>query len=154
MRWAMRIFGAANIFVSLFGLYFFAWLIQIHLGKWRGNPTHQDWGVFFAISAVSTLLVLCVAYLGVRLILGDLKAIWQIGCVFLMEIVFFYVDVCVTWLGMPDSKAVISVSFWGIAMTPVDSQVALGYAPAGLVVAIILFLIQRRRAKLNRVFAH
>jgi hypothetical protein len=118
MRWAMRIFGAASILVSLFGLYFFAWLIQIHLGKWRGNPTHQDWGVFFAISAVSTLLVLCVTYLGVRLILGDLKAIWQIGCVFLMEIVFFYVDVCVTWLGMPDSKAVISVSFWGIAMTP------------------------------------
>ena len=71
MRWAMRILGGLNVVVCFFSLLYFAWGIQIHLGNWPGNPNYEEWAVFLVISAVSTFLVLYLAYLGLRLIGGD-----------------------------------------------------------------------------------
>ena len=96
MRWAMRIFGGSNVVASLFGLYYFAWGIQIHLGKWPGNPNRQEWIVFLAISALSTSLVLYLAYLGVRLINRDFKVLRQVCFVFVSEIAICFVDFIVT----------------------------------------------------------
>jgi hypothetical protein len=145
MRWAMRVFGTLNIVASLLSLYYFAGMIQMHLGRWPGNPTARDWIVFYAIGSVSTLMIVCVAYLGVRLIRCNPYATWQTGLLFLIEIVWEWTNVYVTWLKVPASKSMIAVAFWGIADSATGAQVLSGYAVLGLVAALVLSVIQRHR---------
>lgn len=143
MRWAMRIFGALNIIASIFGLRYFAWGIEIHLGKWPGNPTRYEWVVFLAISAISTFLVLYLAYLGVRLIKPDYKALRQVGFVFASEIAVCFVSFLFTWVVTPIPVPNV-IWFWGIAVFPLEPQVYSGYAFIGLFAAIALILAGRR----------
>jgi len=144
VRWAMRIFGGSNVVASLFGLYYFAWGIQIHLGKWPGNPNRQEWIVFLAISALSTSLVLYLAYLGVRLINRDFKVLRQVCFVFVSEIAICFVDFIVTWMVHPTSIRKGVEWFWGIALFPFEPQVYFGYAFIGLTAAIVLMFVGRR----------
>jgi hypothetical protein len=144
MRWAMRIFGGSNVVASLFGLCYFAWGIQIHLGKWPGNPNRQEWIVFLAISALSTSLVLYLAYLGVRLIKRDFKVLRQVCFVFVSEIAICFVDFIVTWMVHPTSIRKDVEWFWGIALFPVQPQVYFGYAFIGLTAAIVWMFVGRR----------
>jgi hypothetical protein len=145
MRWVMRVFGTLNIVACLLSLYYFAAMIQMHSGRWPGNPTPRDWIVFYAIGSMSTLMVVCGAYLGVRLIRGNPHAIWQTGLLFLIEIVWEWMDVYATWLNVPVSKSTIAVAFWGIADSATEAQVLSGYAILGLVAALVLFMIQWHR---------
>ena len=145
MRRAMRIFGALNIVASLLSLYYFYDMIQMHLGRWPGNPTHQDWIAFYAIGSMSTLMVLCVACLGVMLIRGYPHATWQAALLFLIEILWEWTDVYTTWLNVPDSKRTIAVAFWGIADSATEAQVLSGYAVLGLVAALVLLMVQQHR---------
>ena len=138
MRWAMRIFGALNIIASLLSLYYLYWMIRMHLGRWPGNPTLRDWMVFDAIATVSTLMVVAVAYLGVRLIRGNPHAIWQIGIAFFAEIAYEWADIYFTWVVTPFSKQIIAVGFWGIAGSACETQVLSGYAVFGLAAALVL----------------
>lgn len=146
MRWAMRVFGTLNVVASLLSLCYFAGMIQMHLGRWPGNPTHRDWIAFYAIGSVSTLKVVCGAYLGVGLIRGNPHATWQTGLLFLIEIVWECTDVYTTWLNAPASKRTIAVAFWGIADSATEAQVLSGYAVLGLIAALVLSLIQQHRS--------
>ena len=145
MRWAMRIFGALNIVASLLSLYYFAGMIQLHLGKWPGHPSRHDWIVFYAIAAVSTLIVVGIAFLGAMLIRGNPNAVWLTALLFFTEIAFECAFTITTWLGEPVSRATIAVGFWGIADSPTEAQALSGYSVLGLVAAIVLFLVQRHR---------
>jgi hypothetical protein len=145
MRWAMRVFGTLNIVASLLSLCYFAGMIQMHLGRWPGNLTSRDWIVFYAIGSASTSMVVCGAYLGVRLIRGNPNATWQTGVLFLMEILWEWTDVYTTWLNVPASKRTIAVAFWGIADSAIEAQVLSGYAVLGLVAALVLSAIQQHR---------
>ena len=144
MRWAMRIFGGLNIIASIFSLCYFAWGIQVHLGKWPGDPNRQEWIVFLAISALSTFLVLYLAYLGVRLIIRDFKALRLVSLVFVLEIAICFMDFVVAWISNPTWIRKDIVWFWGIAIFPLQSQVFLGYAFIGLTAAIVLMIVERR----------
>ena len=143
MRWAMRIYSALNIIASIFSLCYFAWGIEIHLGKWPGNPTRYEWAVFLAISALSTSLVLYLGYLGVRLIMRDFKALKMVSLVFVSEIAICFVDFVVTWIATPIPTPKV-ILFWGIAVFPLEAQVYTGYAFIGLAAAIVLMLVGRR----------
>lgn len=145
MRWAMRIFGALNIVASLLSLYYLFGMIQMHMGKWPGNPTHQEWIGFYAIGSLSTLMVLGVACLGVMLIRGYPHATWQSGILFFIEILWEWTDVYATWLNVPSSKRTIAVAFWGIADSATEAQVLSGYAILGLIAALALSMIQQHR---------
>lgn len=92
MRWALRILGSLNIIASVLSLSYFAWLIEIHLGHWPGDPNRREWIVFLGISAVSVSLVVYLAYLGVRLIQRDLNALGLASLVFVLEIALCFVD--------------------------------------------------------------
>jgi hypothetical protein len=140
----MRFFGGLNIVASLFGLYYFAWGIQIHLGKWPGNPNRQEWIVFLAISALSTSLVLYLAYLGVRLIKLDFKVLRQVCFVLMSEIAICFVDFVVTWIVHPTSIRKDVEWFWGIAIFPIQPLVYSGFAFIGLTAAIVLIFVGRR----------
>ena len=145
MRWAIRIFGGLNILPGLLGMYYFAYLIEIHWRKWPGNPSAVDWAVFVALSSVTTFLVLYLGYLGVRLIRVDSAALRQVCLVFLLGIIYFFADVCVNWIIFPLWKSsTITVGFWGIAAGPLVPQIITGYPLIGFVAAIALILFQRR----------
>ena len=144
MRWVMRIFGGLNIGAGLFGLYYFAWLIEIHWHKWPGNPSISDWAVFVALSCFTTFLVVYLGYLGIRLIRVDFSALWQVCLVLVLEMVFLIADVWITWLILPSSMSKIAVGFWGIADGPITPQIVTGYPLIGLIAAVTLMLLQRR----------
>jgi hypothetical protein len=126
MRSAMPIFGGLNIIVSILSLYYFAWGIEIHLGKWPGDPIRQEWTVFLAVSVLSTSLVLYLAYLGIRLIKRDFKALKLVTLVFVSEITVCYVDFAVTWIATPTSIRKVSC---GSGKSP-HSPYNLRYIPA------------------------
>ena len=145
MSWALRIFGGLNILPGIAGMYYFAVMIEMHWGKWPGNPTPLDWAIFVALSSASALLILYLGYLGVRLLVRpDAAALRQVCLVFVLEIGYFWADTFVTWNLMPLSRVHISVGFWGIAMDPLAPQVIIGYPVIGLIVAISLIFLQRR----------
>jgi succinate dehydrogenase hydrophobic anchor subunit len=144
MRWAMRILGGLNIVSSLFGLYYFAWGIEIHLGKWPGNPTRWEWNVFLAISALSTFLVLYLAYLGVRLIKLDYSALGHVRLAFELEISICLLDFFLTWIATPSWIRGNVIWFWGIATFPLEPQVLSGYELIGLAATFVMILARRR----------
>lgn len=141
MRWALRILGALNILASILSLSYFAWLIEIHLGHWPGDPDRREWIVFLALSAVSVSLVVYQAYLGVRLIKRDMNALGLASLVFVLEIALCFV---VTWIQPHAGTRSNIVWFWGIAMSPLQFQVFCGYALVGLIAAVVLILIGRK----------
>jgi hypothetical protein len=142
MRWAMRIFGVLNICASVFSLWYFGWIIDIHLGNWPGNPTRYDWAVFLALSALSTFLTLYLAYLGVRLIKRDYKALLLVIVVFTSEIVVCLVSFLLTWIVAPISSKV--KWFLDMAVSPLEPQVWFGYAFIGLIAASAVIIVRRR----------
>lgn len=146
VRWAMRILGALNVVVSIICLCYFAWGIAIHLGKWPGDPTPKQWAVFFAISAFCMLLVLYLAYLGVRLIKQDGRALWPVSFVFTSEIIVCFVSFLVTWVVTPVPVPNV-IWFWGIAVSALEPQVYFGYAFMGLAASIGLIMAERRSSK-------
>ena len=154
MRWVLRIFGGLNILLGIYGMYYFAFMIEMHLGKWPGNPSHFDWAIFVALSSTSTFLVFYLGYLGVRLMIKrDVAILWQVCLVFILEIGYFFADTFVTWNLTPISRSHISVGFWGIAMDPLAPQVITGYPVIGLVVALALIFLQGRSAKVKQTAA-
>jgi succinate dehydrogenase hydrophobic anchor subunit len=144
MRCALRIFGVLNIVATLFGLYYFAWGIRIHLGRWPGNPDQKEWAAFLAISAISTTLVLYSAWLGVRLIKQDRNALKQVILVFAIEIALVIGCFFATWMMRPISIPEDVLWFWSIALFPLDPQVLFGYAFFGIFVSAVLILFGRR----------
>ncbi len=147
MRWTMRVFGTLNILLTVFSLYYFAWGIEIHLGRWPGNPNSLEWAVFFTLSSLSTSLVIYLAFLGVRLIRGDYKALWKVCCVFVSEIAICFVDFVISWIAKPTWIRKDVDWFWGIALFPLDPQVLFGYAFFGTGAAIVLILVARRSSR-------
>lgn len=144
MRWAMRIFGGLNILASLFSLLYLAWGVEIHLGKWPGNPTGGEWAVFLILCAVSTFLVLYLAYLGVRMFRGESGALKRAIPVFALEIAIVFADFIVTWLIQPKSIPDDILWFWSIAIFPLDPQVYFGYVFFGIVAAFVLLVAGRK----------
>ena len=136
MRAAMRALGFCNLLISFCSLYYFVWGIQVHLGRWPGNPNQQQWNVFYVISALSTAIVLYLAYLGVRLLRLETAALWQVACIFALETTAVLTDFVLTWIVTPVSLGRNVMSFWGIALFPLDSQVLYGYAPLGSCAAL------------------
>ena len=155
--WTMRIFGGINILAAMFGIYYFALMIDIHWGRWPGNPSHFDWAVFVALSLLSTFLVVYLAYLGVRLIRQDAAALRGVCLIAVLEIAYFFADTFVTWNLMPFSASKISgeisVAFWGIAEDPLAPQIVTGYPLIALVAAAILIIMQRRFANASQNFS-
>lgn len=154
MRWALRIFGGLNLLPGIVGIYYFATMLEMHWGRWPGNPSALEWAVFAALSSTSAFLVLYLGYLGVRLLIGQGAAVlWQVFLVFVLEIGYFFADTFVTWnLGMI-FRPHISVGFWGIAMYPLAPQVITGYPIIGLIVAVTLIFLHRRSAKMKQTAA-
>ena len=147
MRAAMRALGFCNLLTSFCSLYYFVWGIQIHLGRWPGNPDKQQWNVFYVISAVSTALVLYLAYLGVRLLRAEVAALWQVACVFALEIALVFGNFVLTWIATPISLGKNVMWFWGIALFSLDPQVFYGYAPLGLCAALWMAFAARNSAE-------
>jgi hypothetical protein len=144
MRWAMRILGGLNILACLLCLYYFFWQIEIHWGKWPGNPSGLEWAVFFVLVAVSTFLVLYLAYLGVRLIRGHYEALRRVCFVCIIDIVLVYGHTLATWNVMENPKPAIRIGLWGIAISPLEPEVLFGYVFVALASALILILIGRK----------
>ena len=142
----MRILGALNIVVSIICLCYFAWGVEIHLGKWPGDPSLKEWAVFFAICAFCTFLVLYLAYLGVRLIKQDRRALWPVSFVFTLEIIVCFVSFLVTWVVTPVPIPKV-IWFWGIAVSALEPQVYFGYAFIGLAASNALIIAGRRSSK-------
>lgn len=136
MRAAMRALGSCNLLTSSCGLYYFLDAIHSHLGRWPGNPNHQQWNVFYVIGALSTAMVIYLAYLGLRLLRLETAALWQVACLFALEIALVLANFVFTWIATPASIGKNLMWFWGIALFPLDSQVFYGYAPLGLCAAL------------------
>ncbi|HEY2472778.1 MAG TPA: hypothetical protein VGI45_33645 [Terracidiphilus sp.] len=147
MRAAMRALGFCNVLTSFCSLYYFVWGIQIHVGRWPGNPNQQQWNVFYAITALSTALVFYLAYLGVRLIRLETAALWQVATVFAVEIAVVLTDFVLTWIATPVSIGKDALWFWGIAIFALDPQVFYGYAPLGLCAALWMAVAAKRPAE-------
>ena len=128
-------------------MYYFAAMVEMHWGRWPGNPSPLDWAVFVALSSTSAFFVLYLGYLGARLLIKEDAAALRLVCVvFVLEIGYFWADTLVTWnLGMI-FRPHISVGLWGIAMDPLAPQVITGYPVIGLIVAISLIFLKRRFA--------
>ena len=146
MRAAMRALGFCNLLTSFCSLYYFVWGIQVHLGRWPGNPNQQQWNVFYAISGLSTALVLYLSFLGIRLLRLETAALWQIACVFAVEIAMVLTGFVLTWIATPVSIGKDAMWFWGIALFPLDSQVFYGYAPLGFCATVWMAFAARSSA--------
>ena len=146
MRAAMRVLGFCNLLTSSCGLYYFLGAIQVHLGRWPGNPNQQQWNVFYVISALSTAMVLYLAYLGLRLLRLETAALWQVACIFALEIALVLANFVFTRIATPASIGKNLMWFWGIALFPLDSQVFYGYAPLGFCAAVWMAFAARSSA--------
>jgi hypothetical protein len=140
----MRILGGLNIVFAFFGVFYSAYMVEIHWNKWPGQPTFSQWVVFGFLSFICMSMILYLAYLGIRLIRKDASALWQVCLVFVLEIIYFWADVIVCWMILPISMSTIAVGFWGIAESPLAPQVITGFPLIGIAVAGALMLVQKK----------
>ena len=145
--WTMRILGVLNIMYVAIGIWFSAIMVWAHWRNWPGNPSSLDWAVFVFLYAISPLMIASLAYLGMRLIRKDARAILQLGLLFVAEMVYFFVLTTVTWLILPMSLSKIAVGFWGLSQDPLAPQVVTGYPLLGLVLTLVLLLMRRKLPK-------
>ena len=146
--WTMRILGALNILFVTIGAYYSVVMIHLHWNRWPGNPSHYEWKIFVFLYAISVLMVLYLAYLGVRLIKKDAKALLKLSLLFLAEMLYFFVHTYSTWNVTPASMSMtVAVSFLGMALDPLAPQIVTGYPLIGLVIALVLSLIRQRSEK-------
>jgi hypothetical protein len=146
----MRILGGLNVLAALLGIWYAATMIQMHWGRWPGNPNHSQWAVFLGLSAISFFLIVYLAYLGVKLIRGDTKALWKVALILVVEMVYFFIQTTITWLILPESMSKIAVGFYGMAEDPIAPQIVTGYSLIGLIAAVTLWVIAQRRPSESR----
>jgi hypothetical protein len=148
--WAMRILGALNILFAATGVWFSAVMIRMHWNRWPGSPSRLDWAKFAGLHAITILMIAYLAFLGIRLIMRDAKALWPLSLLFVAEIAYFLVFVSVTWVIMPMSMSKIAVGFLGKTLDPIAPQLVTGYPFVGLIIALVILMVRRRseRARL------
>jgi hypothetical protein len=93
-------------------------------------------------------MVLYLAYLGIRLIRKDARALLQLCLLFTAEILYICVLVDVTWIRMPISMSNIAVGFWGMADAPLVPQLLTGYPLIGAVITLIMLIVRRKSPKM------
>ena len=145
--WMMRILGALNILYVAISAWYSVIMVHMHWNRWPGNPTSMNWAVFLFLYALSAVMIVYLAYLGIRLIRKDSKVLLQLCFLFVAEMVYFFVFVTVTWVILPMSMSKIAVGFWGMAQDPLAPQVITGYPLVGLVFALFMLLMRRRLPK-------
>ena len=128
-RWTMRILGSLNILSFPAGIYYAAVAATWPWVHWSKPPSSIYWFFFLLFLVVNLALISLLAYLGVRLLKGDERAILRTSAVLFAEIVSFWLNMCVFWIWIPKYVPVFTSS--GDLLAP---QIVSGYVVIGLAV--------------------
>jgi hypothetical protein len=138
-RWAMFAVGGLNILFFVGGVWYSAAMLSRSWHPLNQLRSTGTWATFLVLITISTGLVACLAYLGIRLIKGDEAAIRHTMVTFVSEILFFLIYVVLCWIVLP-----LSWPDWPgrtahfLGLVPLDPQIATGYPVLGLIVMALL----------------
>jgi hypothetical protein len=138
-RWTMRILGSLNILSFPAGIYYAAVAATWPWVHWSKPPSSIYWFFFLLFLVVNLALISLLAYLGVRLLKGDERAILRTSAVLFAEIVSFWLNMCVFWIWIPKYVPVFTSS--GDLLAP---QIVSGYVVIGLAVTLMLAFLNRK----------
>lgn len=142
-RWTMRILGSLNVLFGSVGLWFFITRLTWHFQKAPVVYSTRDWAAFSLLSLCTLSMVTLLAYLGIRLIIGNKTDLRLMAFLFVAEILYFFADATIFMLFRvtnPSSITDIEIGFWGLAAFPIAPQIVTGYPLVGIIVCVVLLL--------------
>ena len=139
-RWTMRILGMLNVLFGLVGLWFFVIRLIWHFQKAPVVYSTRDWAIFVLLSFCTLSTVTLLAYLGIRLIIGNKTDLRLMVFLFAAEILYFFADAVNVLVINPSSITHIEIRFWGLAASPIAPQIVTGYPLLGIIICVVLLL--------------
>lgn len=85
-------------------------------------------------------MVILLAYLGIRLIIGNKTDLRIVVFLFAAEILYFFADATIFVLIHPSSVTHIEIGFWGLAASPIAPQIVTGYPLLGIIICVVFLL--------------
>jgi hypothetical protein len=137
-KWTMRVLGVLNVLFGLDGIWYFVSRLTWHFQKASVVYSTREWIIFSLLSFCTLLMVSALAYLGIRLIIGNGTNLRLAVAIFVAEILYFLADSVNFVLINPSPMTHTEIRFWGLAASPIAPQIVTGYPLLGIVVCIIL----------------
>jgi hypothetical protein len=136
----MRILGVLNVLFGLEGIWYFITRLTWHFQKAPAVYSTRDWAMFSLLSFCTLSMVILLAYLGIRLIIGNKTDLRIVVFLFAAEILYFFADATIFVLIHPSSVTHIEIGFWGLAASPIAPQIVTGYPLLGIIICVVFLL--------------